>query len=764
MSGAARDNDVNQASWSGPGIAAAVYDLSQIELLQREKAEKERIAQRQEEELTKLMRENSEMKARLERLEALLSAQVPGIFNTGSQAETLSNTPTSQDQLSKELEKTQDLMTESENLARNLDRIAKMAAEESQKLDQLQKTDAENQARLEEELRQKQDLVKQKERDLEDIKQNRSNRSVSNSMSKTHFHTSKQAEKHRNRENSKVSHAYSHNSWMESDEDSVASSQNKSSNRRYPTSYGQQKFVNTTAFASDPQNVAPTVPSVGGADKKRESPSRGPKRELFGPEPIIETLMENQTQATDPNDLPEHMDLISPMKVGTNITGERRGTDPKEPQKGEQKPIDKQFKKHGEGRGAPGPKKPDTKTKQESSTTRPPYSDRYKNIRSYEDYYKKYKSHIKRGFELLEEEEYVLKGSVIGSSDKNPENPKKGNRSIFRTQEEMREYKAREAEAESQAKEAARTKRRDHERPKAETVEVSQQGGTRTAGTGDRNRREEAKQSHRDSSKTETQVQVKESEKVSVPAGNSAPKRENSALVSTQPTIIEEDAQECATATEAQSVATITTTQKKPTRRGGKAARLKRQKLMEKYGKLSRDPNESSQMVQSQMSVSQLGVEEDSTEGKNDPLPTQSNQANTLQTQTLPVHRSPLLPDLDLIEASDQENSSEEWFQVAGGRDPPPAVTPVVPVDTKSKDTKPKPSVDNKANKNPAKPKPNNEAPASEKPGPSTGTAPRDKGEKTESTNNRKGPSAEERKDNKGSRKPETGENKKKKK
>lgn len=672
MSGTPRDKDVEQSSGHGSEIIAPSDSLSQIQRLQIEKAEKERLAQRQEEELSKLMRENSEMKARLERLEALLSGQMPNVIPTHSTSASSGGNSVTHDELTKELEKTQDLMAESQTLAKNLELITKMAADESQKLDQLQRAEAEQQAQLEEELRLKQDQLKQKEKDLEDIRMNRSNQSVSNSISKTHFQNSKQAEKHRNRENSKVSHAYSHNSWMESDEESVASSQNKSSARRYPSSYGQQKFVNTAAFVPEATNTESAVSHVAGNEKKRESPSRGPRREMFQPEPIIETLVENQTQATDPNDNPENMDLISPMKIGQTIIGQQRSSEGKSSKHTDPtRQMDKQFKKVSDKRpgGVAANKKPDGKQKLET-LTRPAYADRHSNIRSYEDYYKKYKSHIKRGFELLEEEEYVLKGTVTETQMSPADEQKKGGRSMFRTPEEMREFNNRQEERpqrQSSNTDGYRGKKKDDRRPREYRQDLDTKDDRAAPHQGDKTKVQVAAEDDR--------PEAKEPQAVSTTDGERArplTKRENSALVSTQPTIIEEDAQECATATEAQSVATVTSTQKKPTRRGGKAARLKRQKILEKYGKLSRDPNDSSQMLQSQLSVT-LAAEEDSQAQSADqqPAPTKpgTNRPDPANNDK-PVFKSALLQDLDLVEASDQGESSDEWQQAPGSKPP----------------------------------------------------------------------------------------------
>src|SRR3990167_836148 len=694
------------------------------------------------------MRENSEMKARLERLEALLSAQVPGIFSTNSQAETLSNTPTSQDMLARELEKTQDLMAESETLAKNLDIITKMAVEESQKLDQLHKADADEQAKLEAELRQKQDLVKQREKDLEDIKVNRSNRSVSNSISKTHFQNSKQTERHRNRENSKVSHAYSHNSWMESDEDSVASSQNKSSSRRYQSSYGQQKFVTTAAFVSEAAQSEATQGLVAG-EKKRESPSRGPKREHFQPEPILETLVENQTQATDPTDQPEHMDLISPMKTGTNILGINDRSHHKDRRSGETNDqLDQKFKKTQDKHPANKHKKPDGKTKEEKPSTRPAYSDRYNNIKSYEDYYKKYKSHIKRGFELLEEEEYVLKGTLPQTAQKPVEPHKKSNKSMFRTQTEKQSYQTRREDAETDGQEHEQKKRNN----KKDQTRSSRPEGAVKVDKADLNTATQPPEHER------TTTTVKESSArthVAVEAERgSQPKRENSAFVSTQPTIIEEDAQECATAAEVQSIATITSNQKKPTRRGGKAARLKRQRLMEKYGKLTRDPNDSSQLMQSQASMTLGGAEEDSCEAPSEKKPQQPPKVDNKKP---PVQqpKSALLPDLDLIEASDHGESSEEWFQVTGGKDQKPTTEEPNKAAPAEKGSKPAKNP-NKVNNQPKPGKPVEV---------SSGTGGRlEKGDKGDANYTSTGSSAQDKKHPKGPPKPEPSDQRKKKK
>lgn len=662
MSGTSRDKGVEQSFGSNLEVIAPSDSLSQIQRLQIEKAEKERIAQKQEEELSKLMRENSEMKARLERLEALLSGQMPTVFPAHSTSASSGGNSTTQDELTKELEKTQDLMAESQNLAKNLELITKMAADESQKLDQLQKAEAEQQAQLEEELRQKQDQIKQKEKDLEDIRMNRSNRSVSNSISKTHFQNSKQAEKHRNRENSKVSHAYSHNSWMESDEESVASSQNKGSARRYPSSYGQQKFVNTAAFAPDTSNQEASEPQVAGGDKRRESPSRGPRRELFQPEPIIETLVENQTQATDPNDNPENMDLISPMKLGQTIIGRQLGSDSKTNKPADpSRQMDKQFKKVSDRRPGGGTlnKKPDGKQKAEA-TTRASYVDRHSNIRSYEDSYKKYKTHIKRGFEPLEEEEYVLKGTLPHTETPQAEQPKRGGRNTARNPDDPKDSHPRQdgrQQRQSSTADGHRARKKDDGKPTRDSR--PQRSDSPEQNTGYR---------HTDKKKVETtptgdQSVAKEVQVSSISEGErnrAPPKRENSALVSTQPTIIEEDAQECATATEAQSVATVTSMQKKPTRRGGKAARLKRQKIIEKYGKLGRDPDDSSHMLQSQLSCT-FAADDDSQPQSTEPKPQPEVAVKAAAT-----FKSALLQDLDLAEASGREESSDEWQQAPG--------------------------------------------------------------------------------------------------
>lgn len=670
MSGNPRDKDVEHSFGHGSERIAPSDSLSQIQRLQIEKDEKERLAQRQEEELSKLMRENSEMKARLERLEALLSGQMPTVYPTHSTSASSGGNSAAHDELTKELEKTQDLMAESQTLAKNLELITKMAADESQKLDKLQKAEAEQQAQLEEELRQKQDQLKQKERDLEDIRLNRSNQSVSNSISKTHFQNSKQAEKHRNRENSKVSHAYSHNSWMESDEESVASSQNKSSARRHPSSYGQQKFVNTAAFVPEATNTEAAVSNVAGNDKKRESPSRGPRREMFQPEPIIETLVENQTQATDPNDNPENMDLISPMKIGQTIIGYQRTSDGKGSKQADpSRQMDKQFKKVSDKRpgGGVANKKPDTKQKPETAT-RPAYADRHSNIRSYEDYYKKYKSHIKRGFELLEEEEYVLKGTVTETQTAPADEPRKGGRSMFRTPEEMREFNNRQdgrQQRPSSNTDGYRGKKKDDRRPREPRQDLHGDDDRGASHHGDKAKvsptAEDDRREHRGPQVT-SPTEAERARPIS--------KRENSALVSTQPTIIEEDAHECATATEAQSVATVTSTQKKPTRRGGKAARLKRQKILEKYGKLSRDPNDSSQMLQSQLSVTLAGEEDSQAQSAEQHAPSKPPTNRPDPVEDKPVFKSALLQDLDLVEASDQGESSDEWQQAPGSKPP----------------------------------------------------------------------------------------------
>ena len=750
MSGTAGEKDVEHPSNKGSENFAPSDNLSQIQLLRKEKEEKERIAQRQEEELSKLMRENSEMKARLERLEALLSVQVPGIFSTNSQAETLSNTPTSQDQITKELQRTQDLIVESDNLVKNLDLITKMAIEESQKLDQLQQADAEQQTKLEEELRVKQELVRQKERDLEDVKINRSNRSVSNSISKTHFQNPKQSDKNRNRENSKVSHAYSHNSWMESDEESVASSQNKSSSRRYQASYGQQKFVSTVAFASDAPNTELVAASTATNDNKRDSPSRVPKREHFQTEPILETLVENQTQVTDPADNPEYMDLISPMKVGTTIKGMEKFSSPK-PRSNTNKQLGREFKKGGEGRpggGGAHTKKVDSKTKNENSThtSRPAYSERYNNIRSYEDYYKKYKSHIRRGFESLEEEKYVLKGSVIETTQQPADSNKKTNRSIFRTHQEMKEYNANHGVHERVENTAQQKK--DGTKSVRDSPDDQPTNKFWKDAVGHKSKHSDKPEKDKESIKKQSNNKDSEDQ------GRIASKRENSGLVSTQPTIIEEDAQECVTVTEAQSVATLTSTQKKPTRRGGKAARLKRQKQLEKYGKLSRDPNESSQLLHSQMSMTVVAGDDDSVEevAPEQPISPQTQKPHIVT----PIYKSALLPDLDLIQGSDQGESSDEWFQVTEGSKPKPA----------NDDNSVKQSLTNKGSK-PASnnPKPNNQVKANKQTEISSKTGGRaEKGDKGESQNGPKGSLGQEKKALTGLQKPEASDQRKKKK
>ena len=407
---------------------------SRLENLRDQKLQSDEVIRQQESEIANVRSQNESLKKRLDSLENLVNMQVMSILkkqqdldmreaNLAKYEQETSNQPPlnpTETAVEQENKKLIALMLQNKSLNENLDRLKRMAEEESNKLDMMEREDKLKQEQLQKEVEKKQMVLKQKEKEIEEMKQNKS---LSGSQNLSKLAKDKQPG---GKIKTPSRHSgWSHNSWLESDEDS------KDSSKRHGSSAGAGN-----AFKQAPQVPPKPVVEPFTIKSNRENSGGKHSHDKYS-EPIAESVHESHTNNTEP----EPVDMISPIKKdphnyrfkdtrnsgknhypdhnkgsgggGRNDyhgyhnqqqrnSGDYRGNNHK----------DRNYHGHRGGQGKLDQYKLASKEPiaEDTEEHRGDYNEKYKNIKYYDDYVKKYKSNVKRKYETLQENDYIARG------------------------------------------------------------------------------------------------------------------------------------------------------------------------------------------------------------------------------------------------------------------------------------------------------------------------------------------------------------------
>ncbi len=356
----------------------------QLEGLLRKKMQTDEDLATQNQEISLFKSQNESLKSRLDGLENLLNSKVESVLQRQKdieqkelQAALLSSAAVHD----RAADVSGSIETESRQLAlliekncvleKNLLEIKRISEEERLKLDALEKEDKLKHDFMLKELDKKKAILLQKERELEDIKLQQ--QSKGNSVNKQSIQPAKPGQKGLLQVSSRNSAVGSINSWLESDEDSVASSKRNLSTNR-------QELLEAASKVSKDYSL-------------RGTPVRGVD------DPILETPNDSQTHVTDMESLQEN-DTVSPMKViinhGKFVTDQRARQSRELLRSKNDRKLDS-YKKD-----------PILEEKNELAGD---YIEKYQTIKYYDDYVKQYKTNVKKKYEDPGKNYYVKKGS-----------------------------------------------------------------------------------------------------------------------------------------------------------------------------------------------------------------------------------------------------------------------------------------------------------------------------------------------------------------
>lgn len=386
------------------------------ELIQKKKETDDELSNQQRE-IEQFKNQNESLKSRLDGLENLLNQKIDGILQRekaveveealfskaerGGQGILDQKEVENEKEIQKESEHLYLLLEKNKVLEVNLEELRRITEEERKKLDELERNDKHKHQFLMKEIEKKQSILKQKEKEIEEARQLKSgNNSINLSLNKNSFGVGKTGM--RGKASSKNSALGSFNSWLESDEDSVASSiRNRS--------HGKKELQNEIHSRL--------------SREKRGTPLNHIN------EPIIETPNDSQTHITD-HDNTQEMDLISPMKINIKSLNYLQAQEQRESQQiRHRKKTDKKLETYK--------KDPIEEDRYEQAAD---YIEKYQKIKYYDDYVKQYKANVKKKTDKTGKDYYVKKGS-----DDEIEEPEFSDEDEEKTKKKRRKKKNKDA-------------------------------------------------------------------------------------------------------------------------------------------------------------------------------------------------------------------------------------------------------------------------------------------------------------------------------
>ena len=287
--------------------------------------------------------------------------------------------------------------------------LSQRQEEEAVKLDTLEKVGKERQESLLFEIQQKKQALEAKEQEIEDIKMAKSvTNSQPKSISKVQTGNKDISSKIKtpSRKSGKNSN---YNSWMESDEESAASSLRRddsdhSKSRIHDSSFNSKQtpkqFVNEKTNQQNADNQDQFADEL--SESSKESPVR-PNRQVnqtnnkpYGDKQTNISNRKNGIPFSNSNrHIADNTKRDSNWRNQTSNQGANTGNN-------------SGNNRHDKGKMTMY--RMDSREAIQEDNNEQDYNEKYKTIKYYDDYYNKYKTNVKRKFEMIDEHEYVKKG------------------------------------------------------------------------------------------------------------------------------------------------------------------------------------------------------------------------------------------------------------------------------------------------------------------------------------------------------------------
>ena len=363
-----------------------------------------------------LKSQNDELKARLDYLESMVNSKVQAVMRQQDLIEQKelefgqfdSNTTVSMDlEIENEQKKLSALIQQNELLAQSIQMLSERQQEEALKLETLERAGRERQEFLMKEIQEKKRALEAKELEIEEAKMAKS---VANSQSKS---ITKIQNAHRDssgkvktpsRKSAKNSY---YNSWMESDEESAASSL-----RRDDSDHSKSR-IRDSSFNSKQSPKQFTAENKNGQAIDDQNQSSRDLNESSNDSPIRPYRQPNypNSKSNLDKDSSYRKDSIPYSNSNRNITdNSRRGNNWRNQANSRGDHTGGNAGGRQQDKGKMKMYRMDSREAIQEDNNEQDYNEKYKTIKYYDDYYNKYKTNVKRKFEMIEDHDYVKKG------------------------------------------------------------------------------------------------------------------------------------------------------------------------------------------------------------------------------------------------------------------------------------------------------------------------------------------------------------------